>query len=65
MGGIGSFVSALSAFPIDVSDFGAPDDPELWKTQPMTLQIVGRPYRDEALIANCELLDEIVNGKRE
>lgn len=37
------------------------DDPELWKTQPMTLQIVGRPYRDEALIANCELLDDIIN----
>lgn len=37
------------------------DDPELWKTQPMALQIVGRPYRDEALIATCELLDKIIN----
>ena len=37
------------------------DDPELWKTQPMTLQFVGRPYRDENLIAVCEKIDELIN----
>ena len=34
------------------------DDPNLWKTQPVTLQIVGRPGRDEALIAMCENIDQ-------
>lgn len=37
------------------------DDPELWKTQPMTMQLVGRPYRDENLIAVCEKIDALVN----
>lgn len=41
--------------------FGAPDDPEPWKTQPMTLQIVGRPYKDEELIATVQSIDHIVN----
>ena len=39
------------------------DDPELWKTQPVTLQIVGRPCRDEALIATAESIDQTVNGE--
>ncbi|KAK5175130.1 uncharacterized protein LTR77_000267 [Saxophila tyrrhenica] len=37
-------------------------DPELWQTQPVTLQIVGRPCRDEALIAVSEAIDLVVNG---
>lgn len=39
------------------------DDPNLWQTQPVAIQIVGRPYRDEALIATCEKLDAILNGQ--
>lgn len=37
------------------------DDPEVWKTQPMTFQVVGRPYRDENLIEVSEMIDSIVN----
>lgn len=36
-------------------------DPELWKSQPMTVQFVGRPNRDENLIAVCEKIDELIN----
>ncbi|KAK1818962.1 hypothetical protein LTR12_006650 [Friedmanniomyces endolithicus] len=36
-------------------------DPELWKGHPVTLQLVGRPYRDEALIAVSEVIDSVVN----
>jgi len=38
-------------------------DPELWKNQPVCLQIVNRPYRDEELIAVSESIDKIVNGR--
>ncbi|KAF2159073.1 hypothetical protein M409DRAFT_71311 [Zasmidium cellare ATCC 36951] len=37
-------------------------DPEVWKTQPMTFQIVGRPYHDEALINVSEVIDGVVNA---
>lgn len=37
------------------------DDPELWATQPMTFQIVGRNCRDEELIAASEIIDKVVN----
>ncbi|KAK0952260.1 hypothetical protein LTS01_024902, partial [Friedmanniomyces endolithicus] len=37
-------------------------DPELWKGHPVTLQLVGRPYRDEALIAVSEVIDSVVNA---
>ncbi|TKA57543.1 hypothetical protein B0A55_10800 [Friedmanniomyces simplex] len=36
-------------------------DPEIWQGHPVTLQLVGRPYRDEALIAVSEVMDSIVN----
>jgi len=38
------------------------DDPELWKNQPVTLQIVGRPCQDEELIAVTQSIDRICNG---
>lgn len=41
------------------------DDPELWKTQPVTVQVVGRPCRDEALIAACEIVDQVINDDRQ
>lgn len=63
---IGAIGSSVSSSCLDLAGIvltmPSPDDPDLWKTQPMTLQIVGRPYRDETLIANCELIDEIVNA---
>lgn len=37
------------------------DDPDLWKTQPMTIQIVGRNCRDEELISASEVIDNVVN----
>lgn len=40
------------------------DDPELWKTQPVTVQIVGRPFRDEVLLAHGELIDSTVNARK-
>ncbi|KAK3704177.1 hypothetical protein LTR37_014017 [Vermiconidia calcicola] len=36
-------------------------DPDLWKTQPITLQIVGRPNWDEVLIAISEAIDLVIN----
>ncbi len=38
------------------------DDPELWKNQAVCLQIVGRPCRDEELIAVTQAVDKICNG---
>lgn len=29
----------------------------------MTLQVVGRPYMDEELIAVCEAIDKVINGQ--
>lgn len=37
------------------------DDADTWTTQPMTLQFVGRPCRDENLIAVCDKINELVN----
>lgn len=37
------------------------DDPNVWQGQPVTLQAVGRPYKDEDLIAVCEAIDDIIN----
>lgn len=39
------------------------DDPEIWKDMPVCIQVAGRPYTDEALIAMSELVDEVVNGR--
>jgi len=36
-------------------------DPELFSSQPVSLQIVGFPYKDEELIAVSEVLDRVVN----
>ncbi|KAL1867533.1 hypothetical protein VTK73DRAFT_4136 [Phialemonium thermophilum] len=37
-------------------------DPELWKNQPVCVQIVKPPYQDEDLIAVTEVVDQICNG---
>ncbi|KAK3616146.1 hypothetical protein LTR56_026147 [Elasticomyces elasticus] len=37
-------------------------DPEVWQGHPVTLQLVGRPYRDEGLISVCEVIDSVVNA---
>ena len=37
------------------------DDPELFSTQPVCLQVVGYPYQDEELVAVSEILDQVVN----
>lgn len=38
------------------------DDPERWKNQPLTLQIVRPQYSDEELIAVTECIDQVCNG---
>ena len=38
------------------------DDPELWANQPVTIQIVARPFDDEALIGATGRVDDAVNG---
>jgi amidase len=37
------------------------DDAELFSSQPVCLQIVGFPYKDEELIAVSEVLDGVIN----
>ncbi|UNI18404.1 Amidase [Purpureocillium takamizusanense] len=37
-------------------------DPELWKNQPVCVQIVKPPYQDEELIAVAECIDKIYNA---
>jgi amidase len=38
------------------------DDPELWKNQPITIQLVGPQFSDEELIAVSEVVDQVCNG---
>jgi len=38
------------------------DDPELWKNQPITIQLVRPQFSDEELIAVAEAIDEVCNG---
>jgi amidase len=37
------------------------DDPELFAAQPVCLQVMGRPFQDEEVIAVMEVLDQILN----
>jgi Asp-tRNA(Asn)/Glu-tRNA(Gln) amidotransferase A subunit family amidase len=37
------------------------DDPEMFAAQPVCLQIVGRPFQDEEVVAVMEALDPILN----
>jgi len=38
------------------------DDPQLWSNQPVCVQIVKPPYKDEELIAVAAEVDKIYNG---
>lgn len=38
------------------------DDPKLWENQPVTLQVVGKQFDDEELIAVVDCLDQVCNG---
>ena len=38
------------------------DDPDLWHNAPISLQLVGRQFEDEKLLAVGAIVDEIVNG---
>ncbi|CAK7231353.1 hypothetical protein SBRCBS47491_007902 [Sporothrix bragantina] len=38
-------------------------DPDLWKNQPVCVQIVKQPYQDEDLLEVTEVVDSIVNKK--
>lgn len=39
------------------------DDPELWHNGPISLQLIGRQFEDERLLAVSAVVDEIVNGR--
>ena len=39
-------------------------DPEIWQGHPVTLQLVGRPWRDEPLIAASEVVDSVINVEK-
>lgn len=43
------------------SDHRCVDDPELFSSQPVCLQVVGFPYKDEELVAVSEVIDSVVN----
>lgn len=38
------------------------DDPELWKNQPITVQLVKPQFEDEELIAVAEVIDGVCNA---
>lgn len=38
------------------------DDPALWHNAPISLQLVGRQFEDEKLLAIAAVVDEAVNG---
>jgi Asp-tRNA(Asn)/Glu-tRNA(Gln) amidotransferase A subunit family amidase len=40
------------------------DDPELFHNAPVSLQLVGRPFQDEKLLACASIVDKVVNGNR-
>jgi Asp-tRNA(Asn)/Glu-tRNA(Gln) amidotransferase A subunit family amidase len=40
------------------------DDPELFHNAPVSLQLVGRPFQDEKLLACAAIVDEVVNGTK-
>jgi len=44
--------------------FLSTDDPVLFQNQPVTIQIVGRPFEDEELLASAGVVDEVLNGGR-
>ncbi|KAL1901092.1 hypothetical protein Sste5346_002159 [Sporothrix stenoceras] len=37
-------------------------DPDLWKNQPVCVQIVKQPYQDEDLLSVTEVVDDVING---
>ncbi|ERS94839.1 hypothetical protein HMPREF1624_08736 [Sporothrix schenckii ATCC 58251] len=39
-------------------------DPELWKNQPVCVQIVKQPYQDEDLLSVTEVVDDVINGRK-
>lgn len=57
----------LGYVPRDNNPFDRPNwevyDPELWKTQPVAVQVVGRPWKDEDLVAVSEVIDQVVNTR--
>jgi amidase len=46
-----------------ITDFTI-DDPELWHGAPIAVQLVGRHFDEEGLLAVSVIVDEIVNGRR-
>lgn len=40
------------------------DDPELFHNAPVSLQLVGRPFQDEKLLACVAIVDKVVNGTK-
>jgi amidase len=41
------------------------DDPELWQNMPVALQVVGRSFRDEQLLADSAIVDAVLNRSLE
>jgi Asp-tRNA(Asn)/Glu-tRNA(Gln) amidotransferase A subunit family amidase len=40
------------------------DDPGLFHNAPVSLQLIGRPFQDEKLLACAAIVDKVVNGTR-
>ncbi len=47
---------------LEADNWWAADDPELWKNQPLTVQIVRPQHSDEELISMAESMDQICNA---
>lgn len=48
---------------IELILFVSLDDPELFSSQPVCLQIVGRPFQDEEVVAVTDVVDRVINPR--
>lgn len=40
-----------------------PDDADLWHNAPIAIQLVGRQFEDERLLAVSAVIDDVINGQ--
>jgi amidase len=51
------------ALPVDTNLFNITDNPALFSNQPLTIQVVARPFEDEELIQTASVIDSLLSGR--